>query len=149
MLSPPPQASGAPRRPSIAGTGPAIRSDCVRKPCSDGTGRTYSGGVGPQHAEVDDVAVVGGRILTGLLDVTSDLSALDSTGTWAVVLPFSGAPVCARFERSATPAGDWRTALGVGRKAVPPVAGWESSLDRQAYAKGVVAIREAIATSTR
>ena len=42
---------------------------------------------------------------TGLRDVTSDLGALDSEGFWAVVLPYSGAPVCARFDhvRPATP----------------------------------------------
>ena len=43
------------------------------------------------------MAVVGGWLLTELRDVTSDLAALDSTGMWAVVLPFEGTPVCARF----------------------------------------------------
>ena len=33
----------------------------------------------------------------------------------------------------------------MGRAPVAPVTGWESSLDRQAYAKGVAAVREAIA----
>ena len=53
------------------------------------------------------LAVVGGRLATGLLDVTADLGALDSAGFWAVVLPYDGAPVCARFDhvRPATP---WR-----------------------------------------
>ena len=37
----------------------------------------------------------------GCVDVTTDLAALDSTGFWAVVLPFDGAPVCARFDRRA------------------------------------------------
>jgi len=41
------------------------------------------------------LAVVGGRLCTGLVDVTSDLAALDSRGFWAVVLPFSGVPICA------------------------------------------------------
>src|SRR2546428_13481581 len=53
-----------------------------------------------------DLAVVGGRLLTGLLDVTSDLGALDASGTWAVVLPFEGDPVCARFA-SVRPARPW------------------------------------------
>ena len=43
------------------------------------------------------LAVVGGRLCTDLRDVTADLSALDSTGFWAVVIPFEGPPVCARF----------------------------------------------------
>ena len=44
------------------------------------------------------LAVVGGKLLTGLRDVTSDLTVLDSTGMWAVVIPFAGEPVCARFD---------------------------------------------------
>ena len=32
-----------------------------------------------------DLAVVGGRLLTGLLDVTSDLRALDGSGTRSVM----------------------------------------------------------------
>jgi len=91
------------------------------------------------------MAVVGGRILTGLLDVTSDVSALDGSGTWAVVLAFDGQPVCARFERASRPELGWPVGLAVGRTPVPPVDGWASSLDRHAYAKGVVAVREAIA----
>ncbi len=103
----------------------------------------------PHRAATDgatrDVAIVGGRILTGLLDVTSDVSALDGTGLWAVVLPFDGVPVCARFERSTRPEAGWPAGLAVGRAPVPRVEGWESSLDRAAYVKGVAAIREAIA----
>ncbi len=95
-----------------------------------------------QVPAVADLAIVGGRVLTGLVDVTSDVSALDTTGTWAVVLPFDGEAVCARFERSSsTAAAAW---LETARPPLPPVAGWTSSLDRHAYAKGVVAIREAI-----
>ena len=48
------------------------------------------------------LAVVGGRLLTGLVDVTSDLAALDGRGLWAVVLPFDGEPALAR--------GDWSAA---------------------------------------
>ncbi|MCB0953051.1 MAG: hypothetical protein KDB13_10115, partial [Microthrixaceae bacterium] len=48
---------------------------------------------------------MGNRLCTGLEDLTSDLEALDSRGFWAVLLPFDGAPVCARFSqvRSARP----------------------------------------------
>ncbi len=42
----------------------------------------------------------------GCVDVTTDLAALDSEGFWAVVLPFSGAPVCARFA-DVRPARPW------------------------------------------
>ncbi|HVF14902.1 MAG TPA: chorismate-binding protein [Acidimicrobiales bacterium] len=96
-----------------------------------------------------DIAIVGGRILTGLLDVTSDVSALDGAGTWAVVLPFDGPPVCARFERVTIPALGWPAGLGrewrTRRAPAPEVTGWASSLDRHAYTKGVDAVREAIA----
>ncbi|MGH9003766.1 MAG: hypothetical protein ACRDYV_11620, partial [Acidimicrobiia bacterium] len=52
------------------------------------------------------LAVVGGRLLTGLVDVTSDLAALEGSGRWAVVLPFEGSPVLARFAES-RPARPW------------------------------------------
>jgi para-aminobenzoate synthetase component 1 len=85
------------------------------------------------------LAVVGDRLLTGLRDVTSDLTALDGSGTWAVVLPYDGEPVCARFER-AVPARPWTGAPWVG---VDPDA-WRTSLDRGEFCDGVRAIREAI-----
>jgi para-aminobenzoate synthetase component 1 len=86
------------------------------------------------------LAVVGGQLLTGLRDVTSDLGALDGTGTWAVVLPYDGAPVCARFDR-VRPARPWPGPRWRG----PAVAAWRSSLDRGSYEKGVETIRQAIA----
>jgi len=86
------------------------------------------------------LAVVGGRLATGLVDVTSDLAALDSTGFWAVVLPFEGEAVCARFAnvRSARP---WP---GPPWKGPPPEA-WSSSLDEAAFTAGVRSIRGSIA----
>ena len=39
----------------------------------------------------------GGRLATGLVEVTDDLAALDSHGWWAVVVTFEGTVVCARF----------------------------------------------------
>jgi para-aminobenzoate synthetase component 1 len=83
---------------------------------------------------------VGDRLLTGLRDVTADLSALDGSGYWAVVLPFAGEPVCARFDHVG-PARPWRGRPWVG---VDP-ASWRSSLDQAAFTAGVAAIREAIA----
>ncbi|CAN5503417.1 chorismate-binding protein [soil metagenome] len=85
------------------------------------------------------LAAVGGRLLTGLVDVTDDLAALDGTGLWAVVLPFEEPPVLARFER-ARPV--------VGRPARPwaGVAGpWSTSLDRAGFEGRVEVIRAGIA----
>jgi para-aminobenzoate synthetase component 1 len=89
---------------------------------------------------VQALAVVGGRLLTGLVDVTSDLAALESAGTWAVVLPFDGPPVLARFAES-RPARPWPGPPWHG----PPLDAWSSSLDRDGFCAGVTAIRSAIA----
>ncbi len=86
------------------------------------------------------LAVLDGRLLTDLVDVTSDVGALDSSGTWAVVLPFDGAPVCARFAR-VRPAVPWPGRPWIG----PRPEDWSTSLDQAAFSRGVVAIREAIA----
>jgi para-aminobenzoate synthetase component I len=90
-----------------------------------------------------ETAVVGGRLLTGLRDVTDDLTVLDAAGhgTWAVVLPFDAPPVCARFDRwapAATPP--------EARTATVPAGTWTSSLDEEGFSKGVEAVREAIAS---
>jgi para-aminobenzoate synthetase component 1 len=92
------------------------------------------------HADAAPLCVVGDRIGTGLLDVTSDLRALDSEGFWAVVLPYSGEPVCARFAHT-RPAAPWPGGPWFG----PARDAWTSSLDRHAFTSGVRAIREAIA----
>jgi para-aminobenzoate synthetase component 1 len=86
------------------------------------------------------LAVVGGRLATELVDVTSDLSALDSSGFWAVVLPFDGPAVCARFAH-VRPARPWPGPAWKG----PEHDAWTSSLDEAGFRAGVVAIREAIA----
>jgi para-aminobenzoate synthetase component 1 len=86
------------------------------------------------------VASVGGRLATGLLDVTDDLAALDSSGFWVVVLPYDGAPVCARFQHTRPTVGrPRRTWRGPRRDS------WRSSLDRGGFTSGVASIREAIA----
>ena len=93
-----------------------------------------------------DLAVVGGRLLTGLAEVTSDLGALDGGGLWAVVLAFDAPPVCARFATS-EPAAGWpppRRAAGRPREWGVPPASWTSSLDRSGFGKRVSIIREAI-----
>ena len=84
--------------------------------------------------------MVGGRLATGLRDVTADLAALDSAGFWAVVLPFEGDPVCARFDR-VRPATPWRGRPWQG----PPRHAWTSSLDESGFTAGVAEIRRVIA----
>ena len=69
--------------------------------------------------DVAPLAVVGGRLLTRLVDVTSDLAALESRGVWAVVLPFDGPPVLARFAES-RPARPWPGPPWHG----PPLGAW-------------------------
>jgi len=89
------------------------------------------------------LARFGDRVATGLLDVTSDPAALDSTGFWAVAADFEGGLTCARFadvRQEPVPAprpGAWRG---------PAAGDWTSSLDRAAYMAGVRRIRAHIAT---
>ena len=90
--------------------------------------------------DVAPLAVVGGRLLTRLVDVTSDLAALEGEGLWAVVLPFAGRPVLARFAES-RPARPWPGPPWRG----PDPEAWTSSLDRTGFCTGVDAIRAAIA----
>jgi para-aminobenzoate synthetase component 1 len=89
--------------------------------------------------DLPPVAAVGGRLATGLLDVTDDLAALDGEGFWVVVLPYDAPPLCARFAQTrpmvGQPARSWRG---------PPASAWRSSLDRSAFEAGVGTIRAAI-----
>ncbi len=94
-------------------------------------------------------ALVGGQLLTGLLEVTSDLRALDRSGRWAVALSFEGRATCARFEHAAPIALPQRAAA-LGELALGPWSGidpqaWTSSLDLSSFTDGVRAIRDAIA----
>ncbi|MDQ4097325.1 MAG: anthranilate synthase component I family protein [Actinomycetota bacterium] len=75
---------------------------------------------------------------SGLEELTADLTALDGRGRWVVVLPFDGPPVCARF-------GVWEPVVRAPGPADVALLDWRSNLDRATYAKGVDAIREAIA----
>jgi para-aminobenzoate synthetase component 1 len=89
---------------------------------------------------VAPLAVVGGQLLTGLVDVTTDIAALDSSsGLWAVVAGFEGDVVCARFSetRAASP---WPFEPWTG----PARDAWTSSLDEAGFTKGVEAVRDAI-----
>lgn len=86
------------------------------------------------------LAVVGGRLATGLVDLTSDLTALDGPGFWAVVVGFEGDAVCARFDK-VRPASPWPGPRWEG----PPPALWRTSLERSTFCDGVGQIRAAIA----
>jgi para-aminobenzoate synthetase component 1 len=81
----------------------------------------------------------GGRLATGLADVTTDVAALDGSGWWAVVVGFEGDVVCAKFadvREAPLPAAPWP---GV------PLGSWSSSMSRDDYLAGVERIREGIA----
>ena len=83
-----------------------------------------------------------GRTATGLVDVTTDPSALDSRGWWAVVAPYDGPPVLARFSDvrpAPAPSGAW---CGPARTA------WTSSMSREAYVAAVEVVRDHIAAGT-
>ncbi|MEU3524943.1 chorismate-binding protein [Streptomyces sp. NPDC038707] len=88
------------------------------------------------------LARFGDRVATGLLDVTNDPAALDSTGFWAVCADYEGRLTCARFadvREEPVPAprpGRWRG---------PRPGEWTSSLDRAGYTAAVRRIREHIA----
>ncbi|MFD7504513.1 chorismate-binding protein [Streptomyces sp. NPDC001700] len=96
--------------------------------------------------DLPPLARFGGLLATDLRDVTSDPSALDTEGFWAVVADFEGRVVCARFgdvrrDQQPTPArsrthGAWRG---------PRPADWTSSLDRAGYTEGVRRVRRHIA----
>ena len=86
------------------------------------------------------LAVVGGNLATDLVDLTSDLAALDSHGFWAVVLPFEGAAMCARFA-NVRPARPWPGPPWAG----PAPDAWTSSLSEQGFMDGVRSIRASIA----
>ncbi|MCW8099955.1 chorismate-binding protein [Streptomyces tauricus] len=88
------------------------------------------------------LARFGGLVATGLVDVTDDPSALDSSGFWAVAADFEGRVVCARFADVRTEA---VPAPVPGRWTGPAAGDWTSSLDRAAYTAGVRRIRELIA----
>jgi para-aminobenzoate synthetase component 1 len=89
---------------------------------------------------VAPIAVEGGQLFTGLVDVTTDVTALDGgVGIWAVVAEFEGDVVCARFD-DARPATPWPFEPWVG----PSRDAWTSSLDEAGFTKGVDVVREAI-----
>jgi para-aminobenzoate synthetase component 1 len=92
-------------------------------------------------APKDAYAYAGGRLATGLLDISDDPSVLDSGGFWAVVGTFEGRWTLARFATvtEAAPPHARRPWRGL------PVDGWTSSLGHNDYVDGVIAVRSLIA----
>jgi para-aminobenzoate synthetase component I len=90
----------------------------------------------------DGWALVGGRVASGVSDVTHDAAALDSTGFWVVVQTFEGQLTCVRMA-DVRPM-DASALAETGWSARKP-GQWRSSIDRDGYLKGVETIRERIA----
>ncbi|MGV1037774.1 MAG: chorismate-binding protein [Candidatus Nanopelagicales bacterium] len=86
-------------------------------------------------------AWLGGAIGTDLADITSDISALDSSGRWAVVIDFEGEPTCARFThwRPGSPAHVATAWKG------PTETDYRSSMTRSEYVAAVEKVRAMIA----
>jgi para-aminobenzoate synthetase component I len=87
----------------------------------------------------EPLAWFGGRLATGLEEVSNDPAVLDSAGWWAVVASFEGQFTAARFREvrdAPLPPGEW-DAERVGE--------WASSLDQEAYEAAVAHVRDQIA----
>jgi para-aminobenzoate synthetase component 1 len=87
----------------------------------------------------EPLAWFGGRLATGLEEVSHDPAVLDTTGWWAVATTFEGDLTAARFRdvRDAPlPPSEW-DAEQVGE--------WASSLDQEAYEAAVRYVRDQIA----
>lgn len=89
--------------------------------------------------------LAGGRLATGVLEVTDDPAVLDRGGFWAVAMDFEGALRCVRFAdvRPAPPGGV--AALAQQPWRGPSAHSWTSSLEEAAYVAGARVIREHIA----
>lgn len=86
-------------------------------------------------------AHIGGAWAADLREVTTDLGRLDTSGRWAVAIPYSGEPVCARFEAWSREPPQEAARPWIG----PRASSWSSSLDRTGYVAAVESIRESIA----
>lgn len=95
----------------------------------------------PLPVDIEPIAVVGGVVATGLVDLTSDPRALDSEGWWVVVAPFDAEPLFARFERRRPTSGIPRTG---GSWRGPDRSAWVSSIDRDGFDRRVERIRSLI-----
>ena len=89
-------------------------------------------------------ASIAGRWATGLIDVTADLAEVDRGGRWAVAIPYSGAPVCARFADWSSTSPDAAPTPWQG----PSAAAWATSLDQGEYIAAVEVVRQEIAAGS-
>ena len=91
-------------------------------------------------------AWLGGRLLTGLLEVTDRPEALDTpaAGTWAGCGTFEGEWVLARFEHAVELHARDLTVATVGRWRGPDAGDWRSSLDERGYQLAVELVRAAV-----
>jgi para-aminobenzoate synthetase component 1 len=94
------------------------------------------------HAGVEALARLGGRWAWDLVDSSSDPRVLDTSGTWAVVVPYAGEPRFLRFSQWSSQAPEGLTELTwVG----PKEDDWSSSMNRGEYLAAVEQTREDIA----
>ena len=100
------------------------------------------------HDQQQGWAVVGGRVATGVVEITHDAAALDSSGFWVVVQTFEGALTCVRMSEIRGWSG-WEVPGELSQSAenwVSPGGNtWRSTMGRGDYVKGVDTIRERIA----
>jgi para-aminobenzoate synthetase component 1 len=129
------------RQPYSIGSTAFKRSGSRRRP----RGGTRHGMIGAvtEHGQAAPpgtaAAWFAGRLATGLLEVTDDRAALDTSGWWAVALTYEGSLTAARFdtvEPAPLPHACWP---GI------PETSWRTSMDQAEYVGGVQAIRAAIA----
>jgi para-aminobenzoate synthetase component 1 len=93
-------------------------------------------------AGVDALARLGGRWAWDLVDSSSDPQVLDTSGTWAVVVPYTGEPHFLRFNRWSSQAPDGLRQL---EWAGPSARDWSSSMSQDGYIAAVEQTRMAIA----
>ena len=96
----------------------------------------------------EPVARLGGRWAYGLHTVTSDLGALDGSGTWAVVIPYDGQPCLLGFDTWSREQPAHRDDLGADAWVGPRADAWSTSMNEEAYCAAVHRTRDAIAAGT-
>lgn len=93
-------------------------------------------------------AWLGHRFASRLRDVTSDISALDSSGWWAVSVTYEGQVTCARFDdvsANIEPRELARLTAGSSWVAPEPQS-WHSSMSKDEYQDAIEVVRGRIAT---
>lgn len=91
-------------------------------------------------ATAKPMARFGNEYAYDLVELSSSVDSVQNGGRWAVVIPFSGQPVFARFEswESAPREGTIGSWMGVNRST------WTTSMDREMYERAVESTRTAI-----